>query len=276
MWSALPHCALALGVLAASVAAQCALHAGKARRAARGQPVCMLRGSLQVANYALVGGLVAGCVALDHAAPPPPGSAWALVPLKGWAVAYAVCVLDLAYSSVTYISVWESLKGASCWMACSAVGLWFSEQFLGLPVTIVEPRAVLSVTQLSFEYAVLLTTLVVRGLLTDLAFSPLHRIEHRGKRYARSHKRHHEFTDNLTSMVLFYGTLFDDLLMPATTIVGAVGGSLLFYHTQIPLLNPSNRELCEAVRRSRADSCDLMRPATRAGRSAERQTRHAT
>ena len=58
------------------------------------------------------------------------------------------------------------------------------------------------------------------GLLSDLIFSPMHRLAHRPSLYKGHHKEHHEYTHQLTSLVLFHGALLDDFLMPATTIVG--------------------------------------------------------
>jgi hypothetical protein len=52
--------------------------------------------------------------------------------------------------------------------------------------------------------------------------------------YATEHKKHHTYVRNLTNLVLFYGTLLDDFLMPATTVLGGVLALLL------DLYKPSN------------------------------------
>lgn len=38
--------------------------------------------------------------------------------------------------------------------------------------------------------------------------------------YQSNHKEHHSYTNELTALVLFHGTLLDDFLMPATTTLG--------------------------------------------------------
>merc|ERR1711871_239753 len=62
--------------------------------------------------------------------------------------------------------------------------------------------------------------LVSVGLLSDLIFSPMHRLMHHSLVYKHHHKEHHEYTNQLTSLVLYHGTLLDDFLMPLTTTVG--------------------------------------------------------
>ena len=49
----------------------------------------------------------------------------------------------------------------------------------------------------------------------------MHRLSHRyGYKY--NHKEHHEYTNKLTALVLYHGTLLDDFLMPFTTTIGGI------------------------------------------------------
>merc|ERR1712217_955601 len=49
---------------------------------------------------------------------------------------------------------------------------------------------------------------------------PMHRLAHLPATYKDHHKTHHTFTNNLTGLVLFHGTLLDDFLMPVSTAIG--------------------------------------------------------
>ncbi len=74
------------------------------------------------------------------------------------------------------------------------------------------------------EYGRFLGYLLITGILTDLVFSPMHRLTHSSRWiYTRLHARHHSFRSRLTSLVLFHGDELDDLLMAACPIAGFAG-----------------------------------------------------
>lgn len=60
------------------------------------------------------------------------------------------------------------------------------------------------------------------GACSDLFFSPIHRLMHHPRIYKGNHKIHHEFVNELTSLVQFHATLFDDLMMPITVTFGRI------------------------------------------------------
>ena len=48
----------------------------------------------------------------------------------------------------------------------------------------------------------------------------MHRLAHHPRLYRGHYKEHHEYTNQLTALVLYHGALLDDFLMPVTTTVG--------------------------------------------------------
>ena len=82
----------------------------------------------------------------------------------------------------------------------------------------------LSPWSLLVEYVRYVVTLVGVGLLSDLLFSPLHRLVHHPRLYRFHHKEHHQYTNHLTALVLYHGALLDDFLMAFITV--GVGGFL--------------------------------------------------
>ena len=145
-----------------------------------------------------------------------------MMAIKSYVFAFPVGLLDLHFSATRGVPL-AVLAGASLW--CSALllrhaaldGGW-PNGGAGLPPLIVHaltPRVAL------VEVGRYVGMLVLTGLLSDLMFSPLHRIMHHPRIYkALEHKVHHEYTTELTALVLYHGTLLDDFLMPFTTVLG--------------------------------------------------------
>lgn len=97
-----------------------------------------------------------------------------------------------------------------------------------------------STTSLMKEVVRFMIVLMGVGFLGDLIFSPLHRLEHHRLTYASHHKVHHEFTNKLTALVLYHGTLLDDFLMPMTTAIGAVIFAELIHWSGFQVYGSSN------------------------------------
>ena len=70
--------------------------------------------------------------------------------------------------------------------------------------------------------------LPVVGAFSDMFFSPIHRLMHHPKIYKGNHKVHHEYVNQLTSLVQFHATLFDDLFMPLTVTLGRICMQIIF------------------------------------------------
>ena len=158
----------------------------------------------------------------------------AVMSVKAYVFAFPVGLLDLHYSSTKGVPSMVIL-GAFLWCSTLLIRQYFVDEWYGYehdgaffgngtvggPAR-VSPRIVVDVSPRSlavelFRYVLMLPCV---GLLSDLFFSPMHRVAHHPKLYASNHKVHHEYTHKLTSLVLYHGSVLDDFLMPLTTFVG--------------------------------------------------------
>jgi sterol desaturase/sphingolipid hydroxylase (fatty acid hydroxylase superfamily) len=159
----------------------------------------------------------------------------AVMSVKAYVFAFPVGLLDLHFSSTKGVPSMVIL-GAVLWCSTLLLRQWFVDGWYGyehdgaffgdsngtVGPARVSPRIVVDVSPRSlavelFRYVVMLPCV---GLLSDLFFSPMHRVAHHPKLYANNHKVHHEYTHTLTSLVLYHGSVLDDFLMPWTTFVG--------------------------------------------------------
>ncbi|KAJ1461225.1 hypothetical protein M885DRAFT_508106 [Pelagophyceae sp. CCMP2097] len=145
-----------------------------------------------------------------------------LMAAKAYCFAFPVGLLDLYFSNTKGVSP-RVIPGAMLW--CSTVvirqvclDLMYPNGGAGLPPKIIYELSASSVVVEAGRY---LLMLVLVGLFSDVIFSPMHRLAHLPRVYKGHHKMHHEFTDELTALVLYYGALLDDFLMPFSTIAGA-------------------------------------------------------
>jgi len=145
-----------------------------------------------------------------------------MMAIKAYVFAFPVGLLDLHFSATRGVNL-AVLAGASLWCSCLLLrqvaldGGW-PNGGAGLPPLIVD---VLTPWVALVEVGRYTVMLVLVGLLSDLLFSPLHRMMHDPRIYkALGHKVHHEYKTQLTALVLYHGTLLDDFLMPVTTVLG--------------------------------------------------------
>ena len=154
---------------------------------------------------------------------------WLLVPVKAYIMAFPLGLLDLHFSATAGVPL-KVVAGAGLW--CSTVFLrWLLiNAFFGFssdnPVTGVQVREA-SVAVVLREAVRFVVSLPFLGILSDLIFSPMHRLSHHPRLYSRHHKEHHEYTNKLTSLVLYHGALLDDFLMPLTTSFGGAIWAIL-------------------------------------------------
>lgn len=152
-----------------------------------------------------------------------------LYPLKAYAMAFPVGLLDLYFSNTEGVPM-KVILGAALW--CSTVyfrfmfgNLYFQrgDEAASKYGLIAPDGKVIS----DFGFSILCTEalryvigLPFVGILSDLIFSPMHRLTHHPKLYSAHHKVHHEYTNKLTALVLYHGALLDDFLMPFCTCLG--------------------------------------------------------
>eukprot|EP00873_Tetraselmis_striata_P022215 jgi/Tetstr1/442479/TSEL_030579.t1 len=139
-----------------------------------------------------------------------------MIAMRNYALVYPCGLLDFYFSDTKTVSM-RTLAGAALWCFSVIVRLFLTQRYIGQDMT----HIVDDLSPLTIGKEVLRFTLAVPfiGILTDLMFSPMHRLSHRVQ-YSSNHKMHHEYTNKLTSLVLYHGTLLDDFLMPATTTIG--------------------------------------------------------
>ena len=142
--------------------------------------------------------------------------------VKAYAFAFPLGLLDLFFSETKGVPL-MCCAGAALWCSTIVVrnaivnGLIGGE---GLSPVLVDSVSPSTLAREIIRYVV---SLPLIGVLSDLIFSPMHRLLHHPRLYTLQHKQHHEYTNNLTSLVLYHGALLDDFLMPLTT---AFGGAL--------------------------------------------------
>lgn len=150
-----------------------------------------------------------------------------VMPIKAYVFAFPLGLIDLYYSDTRGVSM-STLAGASLWCFCWLLrslffGIRYGFSNWGMNSGILTSFGPISLGMELIRYTLLL---IFSGTLSDLIFSPMHRWEH-GSTYKDNHKVHHEFTNKLTALVLFYGTYLDDFMMPLTTTFGGIAYVLL-------------------------------------------------
>ena len=179
-----------------------------------------------VSNYALLVTLILSSILMDSFFPVSQSYLrLVLVTTKANASSFTLALLDFYFSSVDKIS-FRTVVGALTWNATACTSMWLLATVFGgcEQMSIVNLQDLKSPKRLLLEYGRFVMLLLFSGLLTDLVFSPIHRLMHASRRlYARHHARHHEYRARLTSLVLFHGEELDDLLMAACPIVGFAG-----------------------------------------------------
>jgi len=154
-----------------------------------------------------------------------------LVPVKAYVSAFSLGLLDLHFSSTTGVPL-KVVAGAALWCSCIYFRWFFINSYFAFvngntspPLRVLLQSDSILVTEFSLaivgrEAFRFVVGLPLVGILSDLIFSPLHRLAHHPRLYHGHHKSHHDYTTKLTALVLYHGALLDDFLMPFTTSVG--------------------------------------------------------
>lgn len=156
------------------------------------------------------------------------------MPIKSYVFAFPLGLLDLYYADIITkkgtseksgrnngVSM-KVIPGAALWCSSVILRQIFLDLYYGEKV---ETSVILTNFTIStplIEMARYIFGLIGVGFLSDLLFSPMHRLAHHPKTYKFHHKEHHEYTNNLTALVLYHGALLDDFLMPFTTTIGGL------------------------------------------------------
>ncbi|GFH58020.1 predicted protein [Chaetoceros tenuissimus] len=143
-------------------------------------------------------------------------------PIKAYIFAFPLGLLDLYYSKTNGIKFSKVIPGAGFWCLTLIMRHTFIRKHFGEDehnVILVQNLSLLTIPMEICRYAFFL---LGSGLMTDVFFSPLHRLTHHSSIYKSMHKTHHEFTNNLTSLVLYHANYFDDFLMAFTTVIGGI------------------------------------------------------
>eukprot|EP00928_Gymnodinium_smaydae_P008645 TRINITY_DN13146_c0_g1_i1.p1 TRINITY_DN13146_c0_g1~~TRINITY_DN13146_c0_g1_i1.p1 ORF type:complete len:317 (-),score=51.40 TRINITY_DN13146_c0_g1_i1:231-1181(-) len=142
-----------------------------------------------------------------------------LLAMKAYVLAFPVGLLDFYFSDVKFVSA-KAIVGAGLWCSTLMLQLFCIQSCYGRDATSVMPD--FSPASLLREGVRFLVYVLCIGMLSDLIFSPMHRLAHLPQTYQYHHKVHHEYTNKLTSLVLYHGALLDDFLMPFTTTSGGM------------------------------------------------------
>lgn len=148
-----------------------------------------------------------------------------LVPAKSYVMAFPLGLLDLHFSNTAGVPM-QVIAGAALWCSTIYFRMAFTNAYFGryVPPVLVQEC---SLWILLRELARFVLSLPLVGMLSDLIFSPMHRLAHHPKLYKEHHKVHHEYTNQLTALVLYHGALLDDFLMPFSTSIGGLAYTML-------------------------------------------------
>ena len=157
---------------------------------------------------------------------------WSLsiITLKSFTSSFTLPLLYLYLSKIDYVS-FDVVRGVLIWAFCYSINACLLVHVFGgcEKMKILTLKDLADPSRLLFEYCRFIAFFVPLGLLTDLAFSPLHRFVHNSPRIYKSlHQRHHSFKKNLKSPVIYHAESFDDVLIAACPIVGFFATMLLF------------------------------------------------
>ena len=163
---------------------------------------------------------------------------------KSYVFAFPIGILDLVFSSVTENGGGVSLRvipGAMLWCSALYIQRYFQLLYFGDKCQNNDCDGMYIVDDLPLpyiwiprEFIRLFFQLLFMGLMSDMIFSPMHRLTHHPLLYKKLHKEHHTYTNNLTSLVLYHGTHLDDFLMPLTTAVGGFLYTLILHAVGLP------------------------------------------
>lgn len=139
--------------------------------------------------------------------------------VKAYVFGFPLGLLDLYFSNCSQgVPAFTSLASAGLWCCTWVLRSLGVERFVpGGGARIVQDFSPVSMAK---ELGRFYLGLPFIGMFGDLIFSPVHRVGHHPKLYKYNHKKHHEYTNNLTSLVLYYGNFLDDFMMPACVALG--------------------------------------------------------
>lgn len=145
--------------------------------------------------------------------------------IKTYSLVFMIGLADYWFSDVESVDL-RVIPGAMIYCSVSIFTDWCNARFIGTSVDIVTS---LGYATCFYELLRFVGSVLGVGTMSDLIFSPLHRAMHHPAVYKDIHKEHHAFQDDLTSLVIWHGTILEDILMPATTIIGSFFYSLLVF-----------------------------------------------
>lgn len=140
---------------------------------------------------------------------------------KNFASAFSVGLLDYYFSATKTVS-YHVLFGVTSWCFFQSILPKYLMDRINGQVISVQTIHPLDPIGVAVALAKFYSQMLGVGVLSDLIFSPMHRMLHHPSVYAMNHKKHHDYTDQITSLVLYHGTSLDDMLMPFTTTIGQV------------------------------------------------------
>eukprot|EP00285_Hemiselmis_virescens_P014552 CAMPEP_0173393832 /NCGR_PEP_ID=MMETSP1356-20130122/22339_1 /TAXON_ID=77927 ORGANISM="Hemiselmis virescens, Strain PCC157" /NCGR_SAMPLE_ID=MMETSP1356 /ASSEMBLY_ACC=CAM_ASM_000847 /LENGTH=322 /DNA_ID=CAMNT_0014351913 /DNA_START=69 /DNA_END=1034 /DNA_ORIENTATION=- len=205
------HVGYGAAVYLVSVASVALINNHRSKHGARSPPPF---GWIACAHWAFMLSLMFASMSLDHYFP-------ACVYLIGWkaaANAYAYAALDYWLSTTLRADALNTLKGSLVWQAMFQFTLYNLRNVWGGDHLVVRQADASPLTFLG-EYGRLGHYLAFAGILTDLIFSPMHRLTHHRKLYKWLHKGHHAATNQLSGLELYRGELADDVMMAGCVTV---------------------------------------------------------
>lgn len=138
------------------------------------------------------------------------------LPIKAYALAFPFGLIDFYFSANRHVSP-HVFVGATLWGSTLWLRVLLMRTFMAPDLT----QIVTDFSPLSLAKEVLrfVAAAPFCSIFTDLIFSPMHRLEH-AIAYKYHHKKHHSYTNEINSLVLYHGAYLDDFMMPVTMTIG--------------------------------------------------------
>jgi len=138
------------------------------------------------------------------------------LPMKAYALVFPFGLIDWFFSDNTRMSP-RVFLGALLWGSTMWLRIALARKFIGENLTQIVMD--FGPMNLAKEMLRFIAAAPICAILSDVIFSPMHRLEH-SILYKQHHKEHHIYTNKINSLVLYHGAALDDFMMPATTTFG--------------------------------------------------------
>jgi len=146
--------------------------------------------------------------------------------VRTYLLVFPLGLIDFYFAECRRVDL-KVIAGSGLWCLTMYLRVCIVRQLVGPgKIAILSDFSTASLLKEALRYVVVL---IFVGIFGDLIFSPAHRLAHHRRVYAYQHKVHHEYTNNLTALVLYHGSMFDDFLMPLTVAIGAVIFAILVH-----------------------------------------------